>query len=175
MLLLVDTQDNIIGYEEKMKTHELWLLHRAFSVYVFDRSGRMILLQQRAMSKYHAPWLRANTCCSHQMAWESDEAAAHRRLLEEMWFDCPLTKVTEFIYQVPVPPNLIEHEYLHVFTGIIEDQVIEPNPAEVMNHERITTTKFTQRVKDDDPSIAPWTKITWLKTGENITQRLEEL
>ncbi len=77
-----------------------------------------------------------------------------------MGFDCPLTKVTDFIYQVPVPPNLIEHEYLHVFTGIIDDQTINPNPEEVMNYRRVTTEEFTKRVKDDDPTIAPWTKIT---------------
>ena len=102
------------------------------------------------------------------MQWESDEAAAHRRLIEEMWLDCPLTKVTEFIYHVPVPPNLIEHEYLHVFTGIIDDQTINPNPEEVMNYRRITTEEFTKRVNDDDPTIAPWTKITRDRASKEI-------
>lgn len=170
-LLLVDEHDTIIGTEEKLKTHELWLLHRAFSVYVFDRSGRM-LIQQRAMSKYHAPWLRANTCCSHQFPDESNEDAAHRRLREEMGFDCSLTKVTEFIYQVPVPPNLIEHEYLHVFVGLYEDQEIKLNPEEVMAYQRIAVDDLMTMIEQDDPILAPWTKITWTRAGNIIRDKI---
>jgi isopentenyl-diphosphate Delta-isomerase len=119
MLLLVNDQDTIIGQEEKLKTHELGLLHRAFSVYVMSRQGE-VLLQQRALSKYHSGGLRANTCCSHQMLDEAHETAGHRRLQEEMGFDCQMQKATEFIYKVAVPPGLIEHEYLHVFVGLYE-------------------------------------------------------
>lgn len=97
-----------------MDIHRRGILHRAFSVYVFDTSGN-ILIQQRAMTKYHSPGLYANTCCSHQYPDELSLDAAYRRLSEEMGMRCPLSYVTEFIYQAPVPPDLIEHEYLHVF------------------------------------------------------------
>lgn len=163
-LLLVDEHDTVVGTEEKVKAHELWLLHRAFSVYVIDKQWR-VCLQQRAMHKYHSPWLRANTCCSHQFPGETNEDAAHRRLQEEMGFDCLLTKFTEFIYQVPVPPNLIEHEYLHVFVGHYDGQIINPNPEEVMAYQWTAVDDLMTKIEQDDPTIAPWTKITWARAA----------
>ena len=170
-LILVDEHDQIIWYEEKLKTHELGLLHRAFSIYLFDDQGR-ILLQQRAMSKYHAPWLRANTCCSHPFPDESNLDAAQRRLWEELGFHNTITYLTEFIYRTPVPPDLIEHEYLHVFVGRYEGKNINPDPSEVMATERVDIHKFTHRVQADDPSIAPWTKITRLRLKDNILKHI---
>lgn len=158
-LILVDEHDQIIWYEEKLKTHELGLLHRAFSIYLFDDQWR-ILLQRRAMTKYHAPWLRANTCCSHPFPDESNLDAAQRRLWEELGFHNTITYLTEFIYQTPVPPDLIEHEYLHVFVGRYQGETINPDPSEVMMTERVDNEEFTHRVQADDPTIAPWTKIT---------------
>lgn len=158
-LILVDEHDQIIWYEEKLKTHELGLLHRAFSIYLFDDQWR-ILLQQRAMSKYHAPWLRANTCCSHPFPDESNLDAAQRRLWEELGFHNTITYLTEFIYQTPVPPDLIEHEYLHVFVGRYQGENINPDPSEVMATQRVDIHEFSHRVQADDSSIAPWTKIT---------------
>lgn len=170
-IVLVDEHDQIIWYEEKLKTHELGLLHRAFSIYLFDDQWR-ILLQQRAMSKYHAPWLRANTCCSHPFPDESNLDAAHRRLQEEMWFDNKLSYLTKFIYQTPVPPDLIEHEYLHVFVGRYEGSPIAPNLEEVMDYQRISIDEFTHLVNHDDPTIAPWTKITRKRLKDNILQNI---
>lgn len=112
-LILVDEHDNDIGRVEKLEAHEKALLHRAFSVYVFN-DDHEVLLQQRALTKYHSPGIRANTCCSHQYPGEDNLVAAHRRLQEEMWFDTELKKITEFVYREPVPPGLVEHEYLHV-------------------------------------------------------------
>lgn len=171
-IVLVDEHDQIIWYEEKLKTHELGLLHRAFSVYLFDDQWR-ILLQQRAMTKYHAPWLRANTCCSHPFPDESNLNAAQRRLWEELWFHNTITYLTEFIYQTPVPPDLIEHEYLHVFVGRYEGQNINPDPSEVMATDRVDTHEFTNRIQANDPTIAPWTKITRLRIYDEIQDYLK--
>jgi len=115
-VILVDACDRPIGVAEKRVAHQSGLLHRAFSVIVYDRVGRM-LLQQRARSKYHSGGLWSNTCCSHPRPGEETEQAAHRRLLEEMGFDCQLERVHEFVYQVEFDNGLIEHEYDHVFIG----------------------------------------------------------
>lgn len=170
-LILVNEKDQIIWYKEKMEIHELGLLHRAFSIYLFDDQWR-ILLQQRAMSKYHAPWLRANTCCSHPFPDESNLNAAQRRLGEELWFHNTITYFTEFIYHTPVPPNLIEHEYLHVFVGRYEGNDIQSDASEVMATDRVDTQTFNTRVQNDDPTIAPWTKITRLRLYDQIQNYL---
>lgn len=115
-VILVDTLDRAVGVAEKGAAHRAGLLHRAFSIIVYDRAGRM-LLQQRAHSKYHCGGLWSNTCCSHPRPGEDTEAAAHRRLLEEMGFDCPLERVHDFVYRVDVNNGLVEHEYDHVFIG----------------------------------------------------------
>lgn len=115
-VILVDACDHPIGAAEKRAAHESGLLHRAFSIIVYDRAGRM-LLQQRARSKYHSGGLWSNTCCSHPRPGEDTEQAAHRRLIEEMGFDCQLERVHEFVYRVEVDNGLIEHEYDHVFVG----------------------------------------------------------
>ena len=97
-VVLVDENDLEIGTAEKMQVHRDGRLHRAFSVFVFGSDGSM-LLQQRAAGKYHSPGLWSNTCCSHPRPGETPLAAAHRRLVEEMGFDCPLEKAFDFIYR----------------------------------------------------------------------------
>jgi isopentenyl-diphosphate delta-isomerase len=115
-VILVNTFDRAIGVANKGAAHQLGLLHRAFSVVIYDFAGRM-LLQQRAYSKYHSGGLWSNTCCSHPRPGEDTEAAAHRRLVEEMGFDCRLMRVHSFVYRVEVSNGLLEHEYDHVFVG----------------------------------------------------------
>ena len=128
-LILVDEHDQPIGVEEKMRTHELGLLHRAFSVWIFNAKGE-IMLQQRALEKYHCGGLWTNTCCSHPRPGEASIDAAHRRLQEEMGFDCELQEVTEFIYHVTFDNGLTEHEYLHVFVGQYDaDPILNPEEA----------------------------------------------
>ena len=166
-VILVDEHDTVIGHEEKLKAHQLWLLHRAFSIYLIDDIGNL-LLQQRAMSKYHAPGLWANTCCSHPFPDESVAYAAQRRLQEELGFDNSLDYTTEFIYKAPVPPNLIEHEYLHVFLWRYEWKPIIPDPDEVMDVKWISFSDLDDLVNSDDIILAPWTKITWPKIREEV-------
>jgi isopentenyl-diphosphate delta-isomerase len=129
-VILVDTNDQPLGTEEKLRAHQLGLLHRAFSIFVFNTKGEL-LLQQRARSKYHTGGLWTNTCCSHPRPGEDLEAAVHRRLQEEMGFDCPLTEAFSFVYRATFEDDkLIEHEFDHVFIGV-SDTLPVPNPAEV--------------------------------------------
>lgn len=125
MLTLVDRADREIGSAEKMDAHRQGLLHRAFSVFVFDAAGAL-LLQRRAEGKYHSAGLWSNTCCGHPRFAETLERAAHRRLGEEMGFDCPLRNVGSTIYRLPVPGGLIEHEFDHFFIGRSDAQ---PRPC----------------------------------------------
>ena len=125
-LVLVDEGGNEIGHGEKLKVHQDGQLHRAFSIFIFDLGGRL-LLQQRAPGKYHSGGLWTNTCCGHPRPGESTSAAAHRRLHEEMGFDCLLDEITTLVYREPVPSddNLVEHEFDHVFIGIFNSS---PSP-----------------------------------------------
>jgi len=129
MLVRVDQDDQEIGVVDKMSAHREGVLHRAFSVFVFDRSGRL-LLQRRALDKYHSGGLWSNTCCSHPRPGERPLDAAHRRLEEEMGFDCPLTGGYAFTYRIDVGNGLVEHEFDHVFVGQFDGEP-RPDRAEV--------------------------------------------
>ena len=128
-VILVSAKDEEVGTMEKMEAHEQGLLHRAFSIFIFDKSGRM-LLQQRAAEKYHGGGLWTNACCSHPSPGESVEEAASRRLNEELGFTTPLKKIFAFTYKAGVENGLTEHEYDHVFVGEY-DGAIKPNNKEV--------------------------------------------
>ncbi|MBS4064591.1 MAG: isopentenyl-diphosphate Delta-isomerase, partial [Chitinophagaceae bacterium] len=132
LVILVNEADEEIGFMEKMEAHEKALLHRAFSVFVFNSSGEM-LLQQRASEKYHSANLWTNTCCSHPRPGESVAQAANRRLKEEMGFQTPLQKAFDFVYKAPFDNGLTEYEFDHVFIGTYEGS-IEMNPSEVQAH-----------------------------------------
>lgn len=127
MLILVDSKDQTIGFGEKMMVHRQGLLHRAFSIFVFSNDGRL-MLRTRARDKYHSPTLWTNACCGHPRLGENTLAAARRRLLEEAAFDCELElkEMKTISYYSDVQSNLIEHEYNHIFTGILNG---EPTPT----------------------------------------------
>lgn len=122
-VILVDKQDNPIGLMPKMEAHEKGVLHRAFSVFILNNAGDL-MLQQRALHKYHSPGLWTNTCCSHQRDGESNIAAGQRRLYEEMGFVTPLREVTSFIYKAPFDNGLTEHELDHIMIGQYNDEPI---------------------------------------------------
>lgn len=115
-VILVNEQNEELGLMEKYEAHEKALLHRAFSVFVFNSKGEL-LLQKRAAGKYHSAGLWTNTCCSHPQAKETTIEAAHRRLKEEMGFDCELKEKFSFIYKAPFENGLTEHELDFIYTG----------------------------------------------------------
>jgi isopentenyl-diphosphate Delta-isomerase len=115
-VILVDREDHALGTMEKMEAHQKGVLHRAFSVLLFDQQGRL-LLQKRSQNKYHSSGLWTNTCCSHPLPGETLEDATRRRLREEMGIDLQPAFSYSFIYKAPLDHNLIEHELDHVFTG----------------------------------------------------------
>lgn len=155
-VILVNESDEPIGEMEKMLAHEQGVLHRAFSVFIFNAKGE-VLLQQRALSKYHSPGLWTNTCCSHPRPGETTEQAAHRRLKEEMGFDCTLQHKFSFIYKVQFDNGLYEHELDHVYTGVYEE---EPsiNPDEVNTFKWM---KWEQLLEDVNKNMADYT--FWLR------------
>jgi len=128
-VILVNSNNEPIGLMPKMEAHEKALLHRAFSVFVINSNNEM-MLQQRALQKYHSPGLWTNTCCSHQRDGEENIEAGLRRLQEEMGFETPLEYLFNFIYKAPFDNGLTEHELDHVMLGRYE---AEPsiNPEEV--------------------------------------------
>ena len=109
-VILVDEHDQELGTAAKLAAHQSGRLHRAFSIFVFDRHGRT-LLQRRAATKYHSAGLWSNTCCSHPRPGEAVEQAAHRRLGEEMGFECVLHRACDFVYRSDLADGLVEHEF----------------------------------------------------------------
>ena len=122
-VILVNENDEQIGLMPKMEAHEKALLHRAFSVFIFNDENQL-MLQQRALDKYHSPGLWTNTCCSHQRNGESNIQAGKRRLQEEMGFVVNLQESISFMYKAPFDNGLTEHEYDHVLLGKYNDEPI---------------------------------------------------
>lgn len=118
-VILVDSEDNPIGTMPKMEAHEKAVLHRAFSVFILNDKGEL-MLQQRAFHKYHSPGLWTNTCCSHQREGELNLEAGTRRLTEEMGFSVPLEELFSFIYKASFDNGLTEHELDHVLLGYFD-------------------------------------------------------
>jgi isopentenyl-diphosphate Delta-isomerase len=157
LLILVDENDQEIGSMEKMEVHEKGLLHRAFSILIFNSKNEM-LLQQRALSKYHSGGLWTNTCCSHPRKNESTLHAANRRLKEEMGFSTELVEKFAFIYRAELDQNMIEHELDHVFFGTFEGE-FQFNRDEVMDFRWISIPDLIQEIKDSPKSYTEWFKI----------------
>jgi isopentenyl-diphosphate delta-isomerase len=166
-VILVDENDNQLGVMPKMEAHEKAVLHRAFSVFIFNNKGEL-MLQQRAAHKYHSPLLWTNTCCSHQRNGESNLEAGKRRLQEEMGFTADLKEIFSFIYKAPFDNGLTEHELDHVMVGYYEDA---PN----INKEEVDDYKWMllDDVKSDmakNPSeYTEWFKIIFDKSFEKLT------
>jgi isopentenyl-diphosphate Delta-isomerase len=158
-VILVDEQDQEIGVMEKMEAHRRGILHRAFSVFIFDKSGRM-LLQQRAEQKYHGGLLWSNTCCSHPYPDESTSAAAHRRLTEELGFDTVLTEIFSFTYKAEVENELIEHEFDHVFAGEYDGE-LKLNPNEVADYCYLTIDEIKAAIHTQPAKFTSWFRIVF--------------
>jgi len=157
-IVLVDEKDRKTGSEEKLKAHQNGgRLHRAFSVFMFNSRGEM-LLQQRAKGKYHCGGMWTNTCCSHQHPDETIEQAAHRKLKQEMGFDAPLKEIFKFIYRAPFENGLTEHELDHVFVGRF-DRTVKPNPKEAAGFKWVGLKELAADVAKNPDIYTPWFKI----------------
>lgn len=158
-VILVTPQDEPIGVMEKMEAHQKGLLHRAFSVFIFDGGGKM-LLQQRAAQKYHGAHLWTNACCSHPRQNEAVEEAAQRRLREELGFVAPLQKIFCFTYKAAVENNLIEHEYDHVFVGEYEGE-ISPNREEVCDYAYRSLDEIKLLLGNEPEAFTTWFRLAF--------------
>ncbi len=166
LVVLVDQKDQKIGLMPKMEAHEKACLHRAFSVFVMNDQGEL-LLQQRAASKYHSPLLWANTCCSHQRDGESNLAAGKRRLKEEMGFETDLKEVFSFVYKAPFDNGLTEHELDHVMLGSYNNAPII-NKEEVESYKWMTPSAVKTDMRKQPEIYTAWFKIIFEKFYEFI-------
>lgn len=167
-VVLVDNTDQAVGTADKRRAHLKGWLHRALSVFVFDEAGRL-LLQKRASEKYHSGGQWSNTCCSHPQPGEAPIDAATRRLSEEMGFSCSLSPAFTFTYRASVGPNLIEHEYDHVFTGIVKDVVPEPDPTEVADWAWVTSSALRNDVSANPDRYTIWFRRILERTLRTVT------
>tara|TARA_R110002073_G_scaffold8207_3_gene45768 strand:- start:50424 stop:50942 length:519 start_codon:yes stop_codon:yes gene_type:complete len=166
-VILVDEQDNQLGLMPKMEAHEKALLHRAFSVFVFNNAGEL-MLQQRAADKYHSPLLWTNTCCSHQRDGETSLEAGKRRLQEEMGFFCDLEEVFWFVYKAPFDNGLTEHELDHVMVGKFNDEP-DINKEEVESYKWMTLEAVKSDMEIRPEIYTEWFKIIFKESYSKLT------
>ncbi|MFT6699436.1 MAG: isopentenyl-diphosphate delta-isomerase [Porticoccaceae bacterium] len=166
-VILVDKNDNQVGLMPKMEAHEKGVLHRAFSVFTFNKKGEL-MLQQRAAHKYHSPLLWTNTCCSHQRNGETNLEAGKRRLQEEMGFTAELKEIFSFIYKAPFDNGLTEHELDHVLVGYFDD-IPNINKEEVEDYKWMLLEDVKSDI-DKNPSIyTEWFKIIFKESYSKIS------
>lgn len=159
-VVLVDEFDNIIGTMEKLEAHEKGLLHRAFSILLFNSKGE-ILLQKRSSAKYHSGGLWTNTCCSHPLPNERMEDATQRKLKQEMGIEASMEFNFKFIYNARLDKNLIEHEYDHVYTGMFDG-------VPILNREEVEDWKFIDfKSLQNDMELNPELYTYWFKAIVN--------
>jgi isopentenyl-diphosphate delta-isomerase len=158
-VILVNPEDRAIGRMEKMAAHEQGILHRAFSVFLFNDQSQM-LLQQRAHSKYHSPSLWTNACCSHPKPGEDTDAAARRRLFEELNIACNVDHMYHFVYKADVGNGLIEHELDHVFSGVY-NELPEFNTDEVEAVKFVSLDWLNEDVDENPDAYTAWFRITF--------------
>ena len=173
-VILVNEKDEPQGFMEKLEAHKKAILHRAFSVFIFNSKGEM-LLQQRATDKYHSPGLWSNACCSHPQPGEETKMAAERRLKEELGIQIVIEKQFHFIYKAEFENGLTEHEFDHVFTGIYnftpainKDEVKDTcykSMSEIKQSMQLLPKKYTEWFKIAFPEIEKW----WMKNFTSAT------
>ena len=167
-VILVDNNDNKIGLMPKLEAHEKGILHRAFSVFIFNNDGEL-MLQRRALTKYHSPGLWTNTCCSHQRDGETNIISGKRRLNEEMGFDTELFEKTSFIYKAKFDNGLIEHEFDHVLVGSYNHSPII-NSIEVDSWKWMSLENVKKDINDHPDNYTAWFKIIFEKYYKYISQ-----
>jgi len=169
ILILVNDQDQQIGSEEKQAAHTKGLLHRAFSLFLLDENGDM-LLQQRAHDKYHSGGIWSNACCSHPRDGEAIETAVARRLLDEMGISCDAEKKLEVVYKLDVGGGLIEHEYNHTFVGQVSRSTqITPHPEEVAAVKWISLADLESDLEAHPDKYSSWFRLLYPKVKPHLT------
>lgn len=163
-VVLVDNQDNRVGLMEKMEAHLNPTLHRAFSIFIFNSKHEM-LLQRRALTKYHTPGLWTNTCCSHPRDGETLEDATKRRLMEEMGMECELRELFSFVYKADVMQGLTEYEFDHVFVGTT-DVIPIINKEEVDSYRYASIDEIKSEIEKNPDNFTVWFKIAFEKLRE---------
>lgn len=169
-VVLVDSQDNELGKMEKLEAHEKGLLHRAFSIFLFNSKGEM-LIQQRSLSKYHSPGLWTNACCSHPAPNESIIQAGNRRLKEELGLSTELVDAFNFEYRETFENNLTEHELDHVLVGYSEENPIL-NQEEAKDYRWITWANLLKEIDLNPENFTIWFKIILTKHIEKLQKEL---
>ena len=165
-VILVDVNDTPVGTMPKMEAHEKAILHRAFSVFILNKEGQL-MLQQRALHKYHSPGLWTNTCCSHQRMGETNLEAGARRLQEEMGFETPLEELFSFIYKAPFDNGLTEHELDHVLLGH-HNAVPEINTEEVASWKWMYLDQVAKEIITMPDQYTVWFKIIFDRFYKHI-------
>jgi isopentenyl-diphosphate delta-isomerase len=165
-VILVDEQDRPTGRMEKIEAHRKALLHRAFSIFIFNEKGQM-LLHKRAAGKYHSGGLWTNACCSHPQPGEETLAAAENRLVEEMGIRVPLTKAFDFSYRAEFDNGLTEYEFDHVFTGTYDGEV-KPDPNEVSDYCYKSTEEIRESLVTHPQQYTAWFRIAFPKLEDHM-------
>ncbi|MBD79506.1 MAG: isopentenyl-diphosphate delta-isomerase [Crocinitomicaceae bacterium] len=165
-VVLVDQNDRPIATMDKIEAHQFGFLHRAFSVFIFNSKGEM-LIHQRALSKYHCGGLWTNACCSHPRLNESTVVGAKRRLHEELGFTCNIRKVFDFVYKSEVGEGLVEHEFDHVFIGNYNGPV-DANPNEIKAWKFANVEALKSDLKLHPDTYTPWFKIAFPLVVEHL-------
>ena len=168
-LILVDSWDNPIGTAGKGEAHARPMLHRAFSVFLSDEEGRL-LLQKRALGKYHSGGLWANSCCSHPRAEEETISSAELRLMEELGVTCPLREIGSFIYFHRFRDTLYEYEYDHVRLGRCSGP-FAPDPEEIAELRWVTPIQLADELRSAPEQFAPW----FLTAAPMVLRELKQL
>lgn len=156
-VILVDENDKELGFCDKLEAHQKGLLHRAFSIFIFNDKNEL-LLQKRALDKYHSGGLWANTCCSHPQPGENITTSAHQRLKEETGIEASLTKAFTFIYKSDVGSGLTEYELDHIFFGKYNNKPVI-NPAEVADWKYESITEIKKQINTSPALFAEWFKL----------------
>ena len=174
LLILVDSDDQEIGLMDKTLCHEdQGKLHRAFSIFLFNRSGE-VLIQQRATSKLLWGDFWSNTCCSHPRAGESIDSAASRRIEEELGIQAELSFIYKFEYQARFNEHLSENELCSVYFGHF-DGAPTPNPNEVQSWKWISRESLTRELRDNADLYTPWLKLEWSTLNEDYAAQFENI
>ena len=165
-VILVNENDDKIGLMPKLEAHIKGVLHRAFSIFIFNNANEL-MLQKRALSKYHSPGLWTNTCCSHQRDNESNIDAGKRRLFEEMGFETDLKETISFIYKANLDNGLMEHELDHIMIGKYSANPII-NKNEVESWKWINLNDLKKDILENPNDYTVWFKIIFKKFYKNI-------